>query len=218
MTLPKFLYKYTRRKYAEDMINFGSIFINTLNNLRNEDIYGLEIGDQSEGTQTTHMRGKVMDLTNPSTIAPTIKRMQREKRLIGNGQIIIGESVNEMVNDAYIYSLSTNNNLINQFGEDTVGYDAILEIFDPPRFFKQLLKCIHKYDSGIKEVHYNNIEYFAREQEFENQTEAHPIFIKDPKHRWQEEFRLACDCNGKEIQPIKLQCNKLRNYIRIFND
>ncbi|MDP2685383.1 MAG: hypothetical protein Q8P20_10225, partial [bacterium] len=60
MFVPSVLYKYIRIRYAEEMINSGWIRISTLDSFRNEDAYGLEIGDIKEGTQITHMRGRTM--------------------------------------------------------------------------------------------------------------------------------------------------------------
>ncbi|MEK7522811.1 MAG: hypothetical protein AAB569_04460 [Patescibacteria group bacterium] len=216
MNLLPILFKYTRLPYAKEMLRDGIVFINTLNHFRNENKYGLERGDKGEGTQKTYMRGKTIDLTNQKTIPPTISRAILEGKLKGTGKLIIQTDINEFIQDCYVYSLSTSNNLSKKF-QDIAGYDTLVEITNPIAFAEVLTRCINQQlDSSIKTYSFKKVEYInSRNQEFEQQTQTHPIFVKENRHNWQEEFRLVWGVE-KEINEVKIVCPKIKNLIRLI--
>lgn len=215
-TLPRVLYRYTKRDWANQMMDKGTIRINTLEDLRKEERYGREIGDRGEGTLTTHMRGKPIDLTKPHTIPSAIRRMQDEKRMIGSGNIIVHGNVNETSANCYLYCLSLSRNLLNQFQEDTSGYDTVIEIFNPGKFILAITNSLNSKYSSINTCRSGLVEYRHRVQEFENESKTYPIFIKEPRHKWQEEFRLVWNSDGQRTEPILLSCPDLKYFSQII--
>jgi len=198
------------------MLENGIVLINTPNRFRNENRYGLEIGDKGEGTQKTNMRGKPIDLTNEKTIPPSIKRNILEGRLKGKGKLTIFGHINESIQDCYVYSMSKSNKHLKEWYA-IAKYDAIVEITNLTAFIEALTKCINQINPSVKTCSFQPIEYIdRREQEFEQQTETHPIFVKENRHSWQEEFRLVWDVGGKEIDRIKMNCPKIKNLIRLI--
>ncbi len=216
MDLPPKLYKYTRRIYAAQMLIDGLAWINTLHNLRNEDKYGLEIGDKEEGIQKTHMRGKIIDGHKPETIPPTIRRLQAEGRIKGLGNLTVMEDINENTNNLYVYSLTINHKLQSKFSKESVNYDTLIEITYPIAFINALTVGINNSNPSIKQCHFQKILYYNREQEFENQTKTHPVFVKGPRHSWQEEFRLVWIADNSDIIPRSFKCPNLKDYINII--
>ncbi len=209
--LPSILYKYTKRFYAAEMLINNYVWINTLHNLRNENKYGYEIGDKEEGTQKTYMGGKEIDLTNETTIPPTIKRAVIDGRIKGTGKLIIKKHISESLKDLYIYSLSTSPNLKSVFNM----YDALVIIKNPLEFFEALTMGINSIFPEIKTGNFGKVKYIKREQNFDNQTEIDPCFIKDPQHAPQKEFRLVWPTNIIEISPRLFKCPNLRDIIEI---
>ena len=213
------LYKYTNRKFAVQMIDKGEVLINTLENLRNEDKYDLEIGDKGEGTQETYMRGKTISQSNPQSVPPTIKRMISQGKLkLGSGKITIGGSVIEKSGNVYIYSLSTNNQLLPQFIKKTNNYyNTVVEISNVAEFIRLLSGCLYRNDLRIKQCIHRPIEYIKRDQELETQTNIHPIFVKDPsRHKWQKEHRFVWTSLNNNIAPVIIQCPEIKKHLSII--
>ena len=217
INLPKVLYKYTRYSYALQMLTEGAVRIGTLEDYR-EDKYGLEIGDKGEGTQTTRMgRFNPIDPTLPETIPPTLKRQIQMGRIKFSPEIekftIYGD-VNESSQDLYIYSLSTDENVINAF--EKAGYDSIIEITNPYGYIEFLTREINRRDSSVITCNFDPVEYFSRVQEIETQTSKHPVFVKEPIHSEQKEFRLAWETSEKIIKPFIFKRTEIKNFIRPY--
>ena len=201
------------------MIEEGKVLINTLENLRNDDKYDLEIRDRGEGTQETYMRGKTISQFNPQSVPPTIKRMISQGNLkLGSGKITVGGSVIEKSGNVYVYSISTNNQLLPQFMKKTNNYyDTVVEISNIAEFIRLLSRCLYKNDSHTKKCFYRPIEYIKRDQELETQTNTHPVFVKDPScHKWQEEYRLVWTSSNNNITPVIIQCPEIIKHLRII--
>ncbi len=219
ITLPNVLYKYTYYRYALKMVVEGSIRVGTLKDYRDEDKYGLEIADKGEGTQTTRMgRFKPIDPKRHNTIPSTIKRqieMGHFKFDSGIKNFTIYGNVNELVPNLYVYSLSTNKDVIKAF--EKAAYDSIIEINNPLGFIEVLTRQINWRDSSIITCKFNPIEYIRREQEIETQTSTHPIFVKDPIHSGQKEYRLVWEAGGKEIEPFIFNNLEIKNYMKLIH-
>jgi hypothetical protein len=207
------LYKYTKKRYAENLINQGEIHISPLSAFQAVEKLGVHIGDRDEGKVKYLPGGKVFD-THDSAHNKSVRDLIRGK--IEAEHIVLDfAELNINTKNCFIFSASELNN---KTIADDLGYDSCVEISDFENFFKQLTDCLAKKGYKIKDsfgtlrscIYLEKGRVFGLSEELPDS----PAFLKEKKHENQKEVRCAWIIEGIDERSFNVKCPELKKYCR----
>ncbi len=174
----KQLFKYMNKKHLWNFLQHGQLRIGTLNEYRNIEKHGDEIGDEKEGTKLIYQAFENQKWTSQDKVP----KFLREKLIIKNGGKVSLHGKNENIEmgrslesqNYYLFSCTT------EFSKDAMqkfGYDSCLLIQNPNRFFKAMSKTIRHKASfvGFFPCIYKN-----RKEKYNQTSSYHLALIKPP--------------------------------------
>ena len=213
------MFKYTKKVYAEAMVNQGIFRLGTLSEYKNIEKHVSEIGDSDEGKMTTLMEGHIINTDNHESInSPLVKRILESGHFnFGSGKLEIhANMINEHTNDLYIFSASEVLD-VSIMKKMNPAYDTCIQIIDTEGFLETLSKCIYSALEIKDGPHTNSCVYVERSQKYSQQNTFHPAFIKSPRFEYQREIRSLWIPKNKPIFPQNIKCAEARKYCKIGN-
>ena len=209
------LYKYTQRHYVQAMLDVGTYRIGTLEEYRNEERFGSEIGDAEEGRKTTYSDDQLIDWGKPDTVPDFAKRFV--KVTPGRNPILrnVVLNRNEASPNCYIYFVSKrlDSVLMRQF-----SCDAVVEIVNLPPFFEALSATLCDAGKTNGKCLIAECVYGQRSRHYSQEDSVHPALLKDVRFKHQEEVRAIWSASTDSLQGIVLQCPEARRFCRMVSD
>lgn len=222
------VYKYTERRWAEKLVNEGSVKLGSLYEYRNS-YEGSSLQDEKEGTgsfEATNIihlidqnRNSATDSYFSDMIQPFgVNNLQNVGIYVEDG----GKTINnKYLEYSHIFSasLEASQEIMKNFqkDEETKDYDACVEIANFENFLDEinhrlLIEYYHSYD--IKEVDYSG------NTQGHTEYTPYPLYFKDKKFSWQKEIRglwfkpiSSKETQGRIIEPIP----EIRHFCRIID-
>jgi len=203
------------KKHLWNFLQHGQLRIGTLNEYRDIEKHGGEIGDEKEGTKLIYQAFENQEWTSQDEVP----KFLRENLIIKNGGKISLHGKNENIKmglsleteNYYLFSCTT------EFSKDSMqrfGYNSCLLIQNPKNFFKLVSKTIRHKASFVGFfpcIYKNRIEKY-------NQTSSyHLALIKPPSYSYQKEIRGLWYPKNENIKPIIIKNRKAITYCSICN-
>jgi hypothetical protein len=204
---PRYAYKYTTRKWADGMIEQGSIKLGTLYDFRGKEHAG-DVADPDEGRAWTH------EDYDP------LKRLRLSNEFRAKNHIMTANcyAINRYESpDAYVYCLSNCLFPGEMIRRINPAYDGVIRV-DVVRFFTHLLEYLAKNDLSRGTSFVNLCRYSdasPHDDDFQHRTLA---LEKHLKYSYQRELRFVFQPTRTNIQPIALQCNAFATCFSLVPD
>lgn len=212
------MYKYTKRKYAMQLINLGVLRVGTLHDYQSAG-HGNGISDSTEGTKTlTHSAVKPLviedghrgDMKVLDDFGITVEPGGRFYAYGANVEMIRNQSTA----NCFVYCVSSiaSKEVMAEFE----GTDTCIEITDIQAFLEILTQTLTSV-CPVKFVEFNSVEYTERQSKWHPKYQAtHPAWIKDPGYSKQKEWRAIWRPLGiGPIKPINIVHTQLTSMIRL---
>lgn len=188
--IPGRLYKYMKRRYAQDMIERGSLLIGTLHGYRNVEL-GPGIADVEEGKKDLVHQVDYLRLEAGSKEAQDLARLGLVEIADGNTAIFWNARFTTLIDhhDAYVWccSRSKSPDAMNSLH----GADTCVEIFDVPNFFRALAAAMSAR-TDFPSVGPLSVTYGERAESWDLRDPGkHPVFMKGSEFEAQQEVRIA---------------------------
>jgi hypothetical protein len=174
------LYKLMERRWAEALINVGSIRIGTLADFRKEEAHAAGIGDEGEGT-ITHVSGRDWCPSGDVDL-PGLKL-----RGLAANMITISNLGFRCKTDALILCFTADRGAVGFPSE----YNAIVEILDTVRFVETITRSLRKNAHEMTFVALKRCLYSDRENRLDRSTTSDEWYRKPPRFAEQVEYRAA---------------------------
>jgi hypothetical protein len=202
--VPPTLYKYLERKYAESLVQRGNIVVGTLHSFRDEEKFGLGIGDRKEGKKnlTTTLNATFVGGT------PEADALRQFGIIIDSpdSSITFVDSYFDISvdhSDAYVWCSSGIKSADAMAKVDKA--DTCVEIFDVPGFYQALNEAMLRRDDvspiGPQTVIYHDLVEAWNGQDMGE----HPLFMKGTLFADQGEVRVGWIPRSKRSSPLERQ-------------
>ncbi len=213
--LPKKVYKYMKPEYFKKIQKDKKIFINHLNNYR-QDKHGSEIGDDWEGILNAEVN---VDNYQYGSGNQNLEKFIKDTKFINaegdTGLKLENVDFRTRFNDTnyynYCVSMKYDYKAIQAFG------GKVMVIHDFPKFLMHLDKKLSK--KGIRMVTFSPIQYILdRKVSFTEKdkqfTLTQPFLVKEKRYEYQNEFRVVWSYNDnrKIDKPLSIYCPKALKY------
>lgn len=208
----EYLYKYTKKIFAESMIN-GKFYINTFENLRNYEEVHPEIGDKEEGTKTTYADRVNFHTSQPETFDEIPDFAKRWIDALGC-KIVNGTFTQKTRKNFYVFSCSKT---YNPEIMKKLGYDSCVQIFEPNKFFKEITNIMQVLNLTESDFFGGECNYQTpRKEHYKKTSNVHAAIIKPDRYAYQQEVRVIWIPTMSHIEPKKITSEEARKYIKII--
>lgn len=205
--MPDKIYKFTKRRHADGLVQSGQIRVGTLYWYTNSEHRG-QILDAEEG------KLNVLEIIESASGDSLPRHQYQMFNVSGNNfvQNSIGiTNVQEV--DHYIWCASTSS-AWECAGDDS--YDACVEINDPDGFLRTLDEVL-RTRAAVHRGTFAPIEYKLRDQRYQGKEIGSAVWIKDPAWANQKEARIAWQpVQEGPIQYLDLEDQRLAKYSKIY--
>jgi hypothetical protein len=218
-TEPK-LYKFTKRKYAEELVRNGSIQIGTLHDFQNLEKHRAEVGDAQEGKRSTFIgpdeQGQ-FHVDKLEILGSTLTNVN----MSGNGGMPI--AIMEATRQYYIlcFSIKPDAEAMRR-----MGYDTCVQIDNPKLFcyiVTQAMITLGK-TAPIGRFHLDFIRYLdpvvypVNAVNNKSYSGKHlPVYLqKHPEFAYQNEARVVWEPSGEQAKPFIVQSGLLKSLCHII--
>lgn len=210
------IYKYLPLEFASGLTEKGVIKLGTLNDYKNEDYYGKDIGDKDEGSLTEWTRSNYKNVKQSD-----LNKIETQIFNIPNGVkgVVIENclsAVTQRAKNLYVFSASRvfNVELMRMISKDYhTKYDACIKIKNPDKFantISDVFKDFGKFEALSPCFYISRTQYYGKPL-------PPPVFIKEPRFQYQEEIRAVWNpINKEKIQSTILEIPELKNYCELF--
>ena len=199
------LYKYLAPKWADAMIQCGSMRIGTLNEYRAMEARDAERGDVGEGTRTLHSDERPRVYNSTTELPPVLRGIAcGPGGLATNGPNAI--VIENRVPDLYVYCVTEvfDAAVMNAFGGACVSIESPAAFFaSVDREFRNKLSTL---GLSVRDGVLGGCVYASRHQNFHAAVPVHDCFLKPPAYRHQREFRAVWQPATLPISAIALEC------------
>ncbi len=207
--LAKPLYKYTRRKYADDMVRKGHFKIGTLYEFLDVEKHGNAIGDAGEGRKVVYCQGDEIAGKKTSELPQFLQEAwfdgeKKEVTIFPAVGMTFG--VESLRRNLYVYCTSEtySEDLMREF-----GCDACVEIVNIAQFFVELTRELAKVRSILPvDPAVARCVYVGREQHHLDQHLLLPPLLKPPSYAGQKEVRAIWTPTRAPIKGVILHSLK----------
>ncbi|WP_306392244.1 hypothetical protein [Telluria beijingensis] len=183
----KALFKYTKMKYAEQMLNLGRFRIGTLYEYQGMEI--AEIGDRYEGFRGYQTNPEVPIAPQLDTLIKHVRYLEPVRNYPAFNKHPIGMPVqiDVIAPDMYLLCFTRN---FDREAMTRFGYDACIEISNPTGFLHSLNEAMlpYAYSGCINTCHYSD-----RIIQINDNSVPPPQSIKGREFEHQQEVRLVWD-------------------------
>jgi hypothetical protein len=201
-------YKYIERQYLQKFFSLGEIRIGTLYDFQNTEKHGSEIGDHEEGVKSAN---KVINWTGGPESQPEFDRkfinVQAPNVRIEN--VLVRETTRS--NNLFVYSVSGKYSL-DIMKNMNPEYDACIEINSPRKFFQAIHR---KMGETVTNSALGRCIYLDRHRPHDQQHEIHPVWLKEPRYEYQDEYRFVMETNIHDIKPLNIYCKNAARYCSV---
>lgn len=206
-------FKFMEKKYLQRFLQGRSIRIGTLHDYRKNKVYGEEVGDAKEGVREIFSEEPAIFSDVPESIPPIVNSFFPGFENVKRGVIFNCKFSNqENSDDVYIFSLS------NQFEVSTMlglGYDACVEIVDLDNFINCISRKMYKKGLITGRIHSDTCKYGDRRTDSREQDKTPPWSLKEEKHEYQREYRVAWEPARPNLEPLNISCTAIRKYVKL---
>ncbi|WP_146128127.1 hypothetical protein [Burkholderia gladioli] len=202
LPVPRMLYKYMKRKYADSLITSGNVRIGTLHGFRDVERFGVGIADPMEGKKSVVEHIEHRKYLGGTPDANALKQLGIEigkyaAPTISNAAIQI--DVDHP--DAYVWCCSRSKSRAAM--EKIDGADTCVEIFDVDGFYGALIEAMRntgdfKVAGPLSVIYHSLVERWNGKNLGE-----HPMFMKGRFFSDQEEVRIGWIPTAREGYPLQ---------------
>ncbi len=207
-------YKYMSRRFAQGLIQQGSVRIGTLHEYRNDERYGPAIGDPDEGMKaiwsTDNMYADI-----PESIPDFTKDVVS---LTGKGSSMTNCEVVLKLHSPNVFVFSISSKLSKSILDRFPGYDTVVKISNTKQFVRALTNALGASSLIEPKALLADCIYMPRSTYYKSDTGAHPALIKDLSFAYQAEVRVLWQPRTEEICPQVLDIPGLQRFCRILSD
>ncbi len=158
------------------------------------ELFGPEIADDTEGQESTYSDDPLVDWSRPETVSPFVESFVKVAE--GRNPKLVNVTLNrkERSSDYSILSLSDRHDFELM---QSLGYDAVVEMPDPIRFFDSLSACLVRSGKCDQGALISRCIYRERRLQHTKEDGAHPALAKHPRHQHQGEVRAIWSATGQ---------------------
>ena len=207
-------YKYMEKKYAEELVNYGKIRINSLNYYRDIELHGKAVGDEAENTlnAVSVIKGsKTGDQLNelermffksaPGVDSATWAIANATFLFPLQGRPTYGYCLSDALSQELLERMNYENQLVGN-----PPYDTCVRIKDHVSFVRLLSK--HLIDKNLRYYGHGHCSYRTRDipwEEWRRRGQQCPAFVKDSSYAWQKEVRVLFETRSHDdFEPIDI--------------
>ncbi|MEM5435223.1 hypothetical protein [Paraburkholderia diazotrophica] len=217
--LPKVLYKYLPRRYAESLVGVGNTQIGTLHDFRRLEL-GPGIADANEGRK--ELRASFVEAETFAHGTPSGEALNELGVIKVTGGASVTFSDVTIVRgidhpNAYIWCCSTDMSEEAMSGLD--GADTCVEIFDVDGFFKALHAAVSSL-TAVQLIGVAPVTYSTRSEEWSRQNLGlHAAYLKGIEYKRQGEVRAVwtVDNDPTTLQPLIIPESNIGKYCHIVD-
>lgn len=219
-------YKYMEARFANELVEFGRLRINSLNYYKDIEEHGNAVGDKEENTlnAVSAIKGtKTGDQLNEleSMVFQPAPGVDPASFSISNLSIVVPvqgkPSYGCCLSDTLSRELVDEMNKENELAGNP-PYDACVKIRDHVAFVKIISD--HLKRESLEYYGHGHCFYKSRNipwEQWHRSSDQCPAFIKDPKHSWQKEVRVLFETESHEdFEPIDCEIIGLRDLCEII--
>ena len=192
------------------------IRIGTLFDYRNDEKYGMTIGDSGEGTSEAYDYTNY-DLSKPETLPKIAHEVFKvdpnlKNSYVKNLQVVVKrQSLNYYL---YCTSLKLDRKLLHEF-----KCDCIVRINDPLQFFHLINIELRRLGLVANRMYIVRCLYQDRKMNHTDpNAEISPALLKDKRYQQQAEVRTVWAPDDRFIEPVNIVCSGIDRLIEKVND
>lgn len=220
------MYKYLKKQFASDLLNYGMIRLGTSSSYRNEELLGSAIGDNEENRFGLVERHELLEMDKYESFSPLVKQVMKDKGWPTLDQLKArGETtkiaffntrfqLNLSAPDHWMYCTSA---VLSQEVRNAFGADVCVRITNPIYFFESIREQMQKMRlamySKVRDVLYTD-----QQVPSENDQGISPDEIKSPRYEYQKEWRLLIRPYQQPIEPFTTFVPATRRYCEMVAD
>lgn len=208
------LFKYLEPRWADQMVDQGSVRIGTLFDFRHKEAHGKERGDELEGVRVTMTDGRAGTFAGeeiPAFLKDSLRIPEGVAIQFAEGAVLRQHA---SVPDMYVYCTchQFSEALLTRFG------GACVEIHQPEKFFAAITGTLAEWDEyGVRRARGFSLaacEYRDREQTWPRASRYNPVFRKPRRYQHQAEVRAAWRPLARRIRPLDLTVPSITDWCR----
>ena len=220
------LFKYMENKWATELVNNGSLRINSLNYFKDHEAHGEAIGDAEENTLQVYTNPEYRDGNTLNEFEKQFVRIEGEgdKSGIVFNDCTFTQSHQGLPTYALCLSDTYCTDLQRRMSESNIAagnspYDACIEIDDHVEFVKLVSEAVFQ-KVGLEYYGHGHCFYKERRIPWETwnpRSQQCPAFIKPLGYSWQKEIRIIFKtASHNDLEPIDISIPAIKKLCRFI--